>query len=130
MGALLVFFVAVLSGLGIGSGGLYLLYLTDVLGVGQYAAQGQNLAFFVLATLASSILHLRRGHVTLGELSPFLAAGLVGTLLGSFLTSVTPPALARRAFGGVMIAGGAVALFRALFGTRGEKEKKSSRRRA
>ncbi len=124
----MVFGAAVLSGMGVGSGGLYLLYLTDVLGVGQYAAQGQNLTFFVLATLASSLLHLRRGHFTLAELFPFLACGLIGTVLGTLLTSVTPPSIARHAFGAFMILGGFIALFRALFGKGAEKAKKRRRR--
>ncbi|MBQ2719173.1 MAG: hypothetical protein IJF73_03800, partial [Clostridia bacterium] len=78
MSTLVLFGAAVLSGLGVGSGGLYLLYLTDVLGVGQYAAQGQNLLFFILATLASALLHLGRGSITLKELLPFGAVGLFG----------------------------------------------------
>ncbi len=105
-----MFFAAVLSGMGVGSGGFYLLYLTDVLGVPQYAAQGANLVFFALATLASSLLHLGRGHITLAGILPLLLSGLVGTAGGSLLTFVVPPALARHAFGVFMIAGGGYTL--------------------
>lgn len=110
MQTLVVFFAAVLSGMGVGSGGLYLLYLTDVLGVPQYAAQGANLVFFALATLASSLLHLGRGHITLGGILPLLLSGLVGTVGGSLLTFLVPASLARHAFGLFMIVGGAYTL--------------------
>ena len=110
MQALIVFFAAVLSGMGVGSGGLYLLYLTEILGMPQYAAQGANLFFFLLATLASTLLHLGRGRIRLAFLWPLLAAGLVGALGGSLLTLLVPAGIARRAFGVLMIAGGAYTL--------------------
>ena len=128
MSTLVLFGAAVLSGLGVGSGGLYLLYLTDVLGVGQYAAQGQNLLFFILATLASALLHLGRGSITLKELLPFGAVGLFGTVLGVLLTLVTPPALARRAFGLFMILGGGLSLFRSFRYRRARGEGKNEKK--
>ncbi len=45
-GALVAFFAALLTGLGVGSGGFYLLYLTEARGLAQYEAQGLNLLFF------------------------------------------------------------------------------------
>ncbi len=120
-----MFAAAVLAGMGVGSGGFYLLYLTDILGVPQYAAQGANLVFFALATLASSLLHLGRGHITLGGILPLLLAGLLGTVGGSLLTFLLPAALARHAFGAVMIAGGGYTLWRLL-----RKRKKKSEKGA
>ncbi len=102
---------AILSGLGVGSGGFYLLYLTDWRGLGQYAAQGANLVFFVFATLASSLLNLRRGRLPLDTFLPVLLFGLFGAALGSLLTFLLPASLARRGFGLLMIAGGAYTLY-------------------
>ncbi len=102
---LIVFGAAALAGLGIGSGGFYLLFLTEA-GVGQYEAQGANLLFFVLATLASSYINLRRGALPLACLPPLLLAGAVGVVAGSFLTSLIPPEVARAALGLFLIGGG------------------------
>lgn len=82
---------ALLSGMGVGSGGFYLLYLTGVLGLSQYTAQGANLVFFTLATLSSTLLSLSGGRLSLSRLFPLLAVGTVGTLIGAALTHVLPP---------------------------------------
>lgn len=128
MELLVVFLAAVLSGMGVGSGGFYLLYLTDVLGVPQYAAQGANLLFFALATLASSLLHLGRGHITLGGILPLLLTGMLGTVGGSLLTLVVPASLARHAFGAVMIVGGVYTLWHRIRERRREKSEKGERK--
>ena len=48
MNAVTSFLIAVLSGLGVGSGGLLVIYLTLVEKVPQLTAQGTNLIFFIL----------------------------------------------------------------------------------
>ena len=126
MDFLIVFAAAVLAGLGVGSGGLYLLYLTDIAGVAQYAAQGANLIFFATATLASSLLHLFRGHLPLLALLPLLGVGLAGTAAGSLLTLLIPAAYARRAFGIFMLLGGGYTLYGLLL-TRRRRPKRQKR---
>ena len=54
---------AVLSGLGIGSAGLFVLYLTFVAGYSQPEAQALNLLFFLLSAGASLLLHVRRRRI-------------------------------------------------------------------
>ena len=113
MGAVLLF-AAVLSGIGVGSGGIYLLYLTGVCGMPQYAAQGLNLVFFSAATLASSLLSLLRGRLECTRLAPVLLGGALGCTLGTLLTGVVPAWLARRLLGLLLLLGGVLALRRAL----------------
>ena len=45
------FIIAILSGMGIGSGGLFTIWLTAVAGTTQLAAQGLNLLFFLYLLL-------------------------------------------------------------------------------
>ena len=123
MQALIVFFAAILSGMGVGSGGFYLLYLTEILGMPQYAAQGANLFFFILATLASSLLHLGCGRIRPAFLWPLLAAGLLGAVGGSLLTLLVPAGVARRAFGAFLIAGGVYTLLRRRLAKKSAKAK-------
>ena len=46
------FAIALLSGLGVGSGGLLVIYLTLYAGTPQLQAQGVNLVFFLFSILA------------------------------------------------------------------------------
>ena len=115
MTALVAFGAAVLAGLGVGSGGLYLLYLTEAAGVAQYAAQGMNLVFFSVATLASSLLNLRRGWLPAPRLLPLLLFGTLGTVAGALLTLLVPGEIARVGFGLLMVAAGGYTLLSRFF---------------
>ena len=113
---------AVLSGIGVGSGGICLLYLTDVCGMPQYTAQGANLVFFTLSTLASSLLSLLRGRLDGARLFPLLVGGALGCALGTLLTGAAPARLARRLLGLLLLLCGGLTLRRA-FGARSPKRK-------
>ena len=117
---------AVLSGIGVGSGGLYLLYLTDVAGLAQYTAQGANLVFFTVATLASSLLSLRFHRLSLSRLLAVLSLGIPGAVLGALGTLLIPPLAARRALGLLMLVAGTATLRSALRRRAAEREKKRS----
>ncbi len=116
----LVLSLSVLCGMGVGSGGFYLLYLTDTLGIPQYEAQGANLLFFLFASLASSLFNLRAGRLKTPALPPLLLSGVAGVILGNLLTGVLPPAYARGGFGLLLLLGGLCALF----GLRAKKARK------
>ena len=114
MTVLVTFLSAVAAGLGLGSGGLYLLYLLEGLGMPQYTAQGMNLLFFSLSALASTLLNAAAGRLSAARLLPLLLFGGIGTLCGTLLTAVVPPDAARRAFGILSVLGGAWMLLRSL----------------
>lgn len=109
----MVLVAALLSGMGVGSGGFYLLYLTDILGVAQYTAQGANLVFFSISTLASSLISLRSGRLRMARLLPLLLFGAMGTFFGTLLTYVLPPENARMGLGLLLVVSG-LATLRAL----------------
>ena len=123
-GGLAAFAAALLSGLGVGSGGVYLLYLTEVVGMPQYAAQAQNLVFFLLATCASTLQSLRAGYLRPSQLLVPLLCGLPGAALGALLTRFATPGLARTVLGAVMLAAGLFTLLGAWRAARREKTKK------
>lgn len=122
----MVVVAAFLSGMGVGSGGFYLLYLTDVLGVAQYTAQGANLVFFTIATLASSLMSLGGGRLRMARLLPLLFFGSIGTVLGTLLTYVLPPESARMGLGLLLTAAGLATLRRLL----SELSRKRAKKRA
>ena len=104
--------VGCLAGLGVGSGGLLNLYLTEVDGLGQLAAQGVNLAVFGFALGAALLLHLSRRRISIPILLFVVVFGAVGALFGSFLASVTSPDHLRAGLGVILVLMGAFALFR------------------
>ena len=56
-------FIAILSGLGVGSGGLFVIWLTMVEGVGSIEARGMNLLFFVFSATSALLFHLIRRRI-------------------------------------------------------------------
>ena len=119
-----VLIAALLSGMGVGSGGFYLLYLTDALEVAQYTAQGANLVFFTLATLASSLLSWRGGRLQATRLLPLLSFGALGTVGGVFLTHLLPPESARMGLGLLLVTSGLATLRSLLYELSRKRAKK------
>lgn len=107
-----VFLIAVLTGMGVGSAGLLVIYLTMFAGVSQIEAQGMNLLFFLFASSASVCVHLIKRRLPLW---PILILSLSGTLfafLGAKTALVLPQQTARRLFGGMLIVSGMISLAR------------------
>lgn len=102
----------VLSGLGIGSAGLFVLYLTLVLGMEQVAAQGLNLIFFILSAGASLLLHVGKRHIPWAVVGLLIACALPGAAVGTYLVSLLDSGLIRRMFGVMLTVSGSMTLFR------------------
>ena len=108
--AIVSFIIATLSGLGVGSGGLLVIYLTLIERTPQLAAQGINLMFFLFSSAASLLIHMKKRRLFGGVILIMSAAGLVGSFLGSSLAAVLSAALLRRLFGGMLIVSGSLIL--------------------
>lgn len=96
------FGIALLSGMGVGSAGLLVVWLTMADTVPQLAAQGLNLYFFLFSSGASLCVHLRRRRIYFGLCALMLLPGIAGALAGSYLSSLLNAALLRRLFGGML----------------------------
>ena len=99
LSALAGFVCGILSGFGIGGGSLLLLWMTQVSGMEQAAAQGVNLIYFLPTSSAAVLSHGKNGLV---ERSALLWAALPGAVCAagtSFLATNADPALLRRLFG-------------------------------
>ena len=79
------FGIAVLSGMGVGSAGLFVLYLTAFAGLSQLQAQGLNLVFFLLSAGASFLYHVRRRQIPWGLVAFLILCAVPGSLLGAGL---------------------------------------------
>jgi uncharacterized membrane protein YfcA len=100
------FLAAILSGLGIGSAGLFVLYLTLIAGYSQPEAQALNLLFFILSAGAALLLHIRERKIPWKVVLVLIACAIPGALAGSYLVRVLDATLIRKLFGGMLIVTG------------------------
>ena len=104
--------IGVLAGLGVGSGGLLIVYLTWADGMDQLAAQGMNLALFVFALGAAVLVHLHRRRLSVPLLGFVVLFGGVGALAGSLLAQEIQTGILRNGLGYLLLLMGAVSLFK------------------
>lgn len=109
---IIVFAIAALSGLGVGSGGLLVIYLTLVENVPQLNAQGINLIFFILASISSLIFSIPRRRIPYSAVILMSAIGICGSLIGTNLTTIISADVLRKIFGFMLVASGILALMK------------------
>ena len=97
---------AILSGLGIGSAGLFVLYLTLIAGYSQPEAQALNLMFFILSAGAALLLHVRERKIPWRVVLFLIACAIPGALVGSFLVRALNATIIRKLFGGMLVVTG------------------------
>ncbi len=102
--------IAILSGLGVGGGGLFAVYLAVCTATPQLSIQGYNLMFFLFCASASVLVQIFRRKIYFGAVGIMVLAGLVGAFGGSMLATLLPQRLLRRAFGIMLVAGGLISL--------------------
>ena len=106
------FIVAVLSGMGVGSGGLFVIWLTMTTDLPQLTSQGLNLLFFLFASGASMLVHLTKRKILWGVVAFLAVGGVFGSILGGFVAGVLPTAAIRIIFGAVLFLSGIYSLFK------------------
>ena len=107
-------FMGTLTGMGIGGGGLLVLYLTGVRGLGQLYAQGCNLLFFVFSSAASLFIHNRKRQLDFRLIGISAALAVAGSQIGVRLTGILPEETVRHMFGWMLIIAGTVTALRLL----------------
>ena len=97
---------ALLTGMGMGSGGVLVIYLTLWAEIEQYTAQGINLLFFLVSGGAALAVHITKRRLYPGVILLTTLFGIGGSLLGAYLAGRLPPSLLRRSFGGMLVISG------------------------
>lgn len=106
-----VFFVfAVLSGLGVGGGGLLVIYLALFTDTSQLTAQGVNLLFFLFSSGSSILVHLSKRKIFTSAVAVMALSGVIGAVVGSYFSGVIDQQLLRKIFGAMLIVCGMVSL--------------------
>ena len=106
--------IALLSGMGVGSAGLLVVWLTLTSDISQIGAQALNLYFFIFSSAASLLVHLRKRKIFWSAIGFMIAVGGTGAIAGSLLSAAVDPSLLRRLFGGMLIFCGSVSLWATL----------------
>lgn len=102
--------LGVAAGLGVGGGGLLVLYLAGLCGMPPYTAQGINLLFYLCAVLGAFPVHIKKQTLSWRLLFELCILGVPASLLGALLGAHIPQRAARIAMGYFLLAGGALAL--------------------
>lgn len=108
---LITLLISALMGMGIGGGGLYVIYLTLALGVEQAVAQGTNLLFFVLSGVSALCLHLKKRKIYPLQLLILVLFGSLGSFIFSRLGTEIDPEIPKKVLGVVLLLGGGVSVF-------------------
>ena len=103
--------VAALAGLGVGGGGLLVIYLSLFKNIAQVEAQGLNLLFFVTAGAASFFIHVKKRRLNYKKIILIIICGSIGAVAGSVLVSFIDCAVIKKIFGGFLIASGVIEFF-------------------
>ena len=104
------FLIAILSGLGVGGGGLFVIYLVLFTSIPQLQIQGINLAFFLFASTSSIIVHLTKRKIFWSAVAIMSVSGTIGTLFGSLISIRTDESILRKIFGAMLIISGILSL--------------------
>ena len=98
-------------GMGIGGGGLFVIYLTLCLDFPQPLAQGTNLLFFVIAGASSLIYHLIKRKIYPWQIGIMVLFGSLGSIIFSRYANIIDPKYPRIALGILLITSGVITLY-------------------
>lgn len=104
------FLIAALSGIGVGGGGLFVVFLAMFTDTPQITAQGINLLFFLFSAGSSVCVHLSQRQIFGTAVLVMAVSGIVGSVCGTLLTTVVPQTLLRKAFGVMLVISGIFSL--------------------
>lgn len=105
------FLAGFIGSLGLGGGGVLVMFLTLFMGVSQLKSQGINLAFFIPVGAFSLIWHIKRGLVRWRLALPAVIFGLAGAAGGSVLAMFAGSGMTRKIFGAMLLVCGGWELF-------------------
>nr|WP_274953767.1 sulfite exporter TauE/SafE family protein [Angelakisella massiliensis] len=124
LGAAAALGAGILGAMGLGGGGVLLLWL-NLTGMDQRQAQGLNLLFILPVGLAALWFHRKNGLIQWSLLPWLLAGGAAGVLAGHSVAGLLPEEALRKGFGLLLVitALGELKTARRLLHRQGEEKK-------
>ena len=108
---ILTMLISTLMGLGIGGGGLYIVYLTLWQGIDSSIARGTNLLFFIMTSLASLAVHIRKRKIFPIQLLVLVLFGSLGSFIFSNFGNILDPEIPKKVLGSVLILTGGLSIW-------------------
>ena len=105
--------IATLSGMGVGGGGLLVIYLTLIENVDQLIAQGANLCFFVATASSSTIYNSFKKKIEWKTTLILSVMGIIFSLFGVWVAGKINPHFLRKMFGLMLSVSGSLSLISA-----------------
>ena len=84
-------------------GGMLAVPMLKKQGMNQNKAHANAIALILILTVASTAIYLYTGKITVSQALPYIPAGIVGSILGSFVMPKIPSNWLRRIFAVFMI---------------------------
>ena len=109
--AIIMFLIASMSGIGVGSGGLLVIFLTSYLSYSHVDARTTNLAFFILSSLGALAIHSFKGRIKFKLVLWMSAIGVLGTFIGTAAGRIINDTTIRLIFGIMLLISGGATLF-------------------
>ena len=120
------FLTAVLAGMGVGSGGLLVVYLTAFVAMPQLSAQLLNLIFFAASSVAAIAVNLIKKRLKPGVILAIAIPGVLGAIGGAAFAHSVESELLGKGFGALLVVCGVISLLK---GRGGGKIKRREDRR-
>ncbi len=102
---------ALIASMGLGGGGVYIMYLTLVKGTDQLGAQGINLLFFIPCSVVALIVYSKSKMIKFKSVLPMILGGISGALIGNFILPKIPQSILRIIFAIFLIVMGLYTVF-------------------
>ncbi len=118
------FLAAVLGALGMGGGGVLLIYLTAIADTPQLKAQGINLLFFIPIAVVALIIHARHKLLAYRLALVGILAGIAGVFAGFAVARLIGDHYLSKAFGVFLLILGVRELFGDIIEKKRSKDKK------
>lgn len=98
--------------MGVGGGGLLVIYLTAIKGIPQLAAQGINLLFFLPSAFVSVLLQLKELKNNKKLLLLICTVGTLASLFASLFVGKLSEGFLKRGFGVLLVLAGVYGFFK------------------
>ena len=105
------FFSGVLGAMGLGGGGVLIIYLTLFENMEQSLAQGINLIFFIPGALIALFYYIKKRMIEFKTILPAAATGLIGAVVGSYLSNLVNGFMLSKMFGAMLLIMGIKQIF-------------------
>lgn len=112
-----------LGGMGMGGGTLLIPLLTLFSNVGQQTAQFLNLLTFIPMSAFALVVHKKNGYVVKKRIAYVVLPAIIFAVAGSFVATILPADVLRKAFGVFLVLLGGVYFFKCVFSTKKKRGK-------